>query len=359
MTEDAIYERLNLLLRPPGQGIHAVSSGLSDGVSFMKLWMPTFKEAWIEQIKNIPQHSICMFGIPSDAGAGIVKGCAHGTTAVRKSLFAQPVLDLGDIFCIPHYLSDSMLNDKQIEASRLAIYPDCDESVRNSLPVSPLDMAAEMVRLVLALRPDMRFCMIGGDHSVTWPLIKSLVDNSTEKEKIGVLHFDAHTDMLEQRLGVDICFSTWAYHTSQLLHKPDHLLQIGIRATAHPKEYWEQNYGIAQITAKEALQSSAPQLAKHCAQHFSSRGVTKIYISNDIDATDKSMAPSCGTPEAGGLYPHHINSVIDAMIQEGIQVIGMDVVEVAPMIGTTPGIMSTCRNAALYFKNQLKAMQAN
>ena len=356
MTEEAIFERLNLLLKPPGQGIYAVSSGLQDGMAFMRLWMPSFKKDWIEQLREIPQHGICMFGVPSDSGAGIVRGCAHGTVAVRKSLFAPPVHDLGDVFCVPHFLSDSMLSDNQINASREIMYPNCSAEVRASLPVSPLDMAAEVVSLVLTLRPDMRFCMIGGDHSVTWPVIKTLVENSQDKDQIGILHFDAHTDMLEQRLGVNICFSTWAYHASRLLTKPDHLLQIGIRATAQPQEYWEGEYGIRQITAKEALQTPAPLLAKQCVEHFISRGINKIYISNDIDATDKSMAPSCGTPEAGGLYPHHINCIIDEMAKQGIQVIGMDLVEVAPMIGTSPGIMSTCRNAALYFKNQLKAM---
>jgi agmatinase len=53
-----------------------------------------------------------------------------------------------------------------------------------------------------------------------------------------------------------------------------------------------------------------------------------VYVTFDIDCLDPSYAPGTGTPVCGGLTSHQAMSILRGL--EGINVVGMDVVEVAP-----------------------------
>jgi agmatinase len=57
-------------------------------------------------------------------------------------------------------------------------------------------------------------------------------------------------------------------------------------------------------------------------------GDRPVYLTFDIDCLDPSYAPGTGTPVCGGLTSHQALSILRAL--DGINVIGMDVVEVAP-----------------------------
>jgi len=56
---------------------------------------------------------------------------------------------------------------------------------------------------------------------------------------------------------------------------------------------------------------------------------TKVYISVDIDSLDPAFAPATGTSEPGGWSTREMLTIIDGL--RGLQVVGADVVEVAPV----------------------------
>src|SRR5438128_5394880 len=62
-------------------------------------------------------------------------------------------------------------------------------------------------------------------------------------------------------------------------------------------------------------------------------GVDPIYVSFDVDAIDPGFAPGTGTPEVGGLTPREVLAILRGLA--GLNVIGGDVVEVAPQYDTT------------------------
>ncbi|EDM28706.1 Arginase/agmatinase/formiminoglutamase [Lentisphaera araneosa HTCC2155] len=317
----------------------------------LKSWMPKLKVTWDEHLEQLSAHDICMFGYPSDAGSSTARGASEGPDAIRKSLFSAPAFDLGNLNIIPQFLSDKLLKDEQIKLSQSALYSELDEELRAQMPVSPIEMCSELIKQVLIIKPEMKFVMIGGDQSASWALAKTLVQIKND-EKIGLIHFDAHSDLDPHFCGIEITNSSWLYNLMRDFIAPEHVIQLGIRDDK------ELTYGQKVLSGRETLQTSPKAYAQDCCEYLLSLGITKVYFSNDISASDSSLAPACGHTIPNGLYPHHINTLIEELPKRGISLIASDLMEVAPRIGTGPGSMSTCRNAAQYIRKQVEAMKA-
>ena len=340
----AALDELACYLRPPGQGIHSVSTGKAGLEAQTRAYLgPSWDpgQPWRARLDAVLDAKVAILAIPSDTGAGIVRGAARGPEAIRAALgreFGQaPVLDLGDVFSIPQLLDEAMLSAEQRRRSQDALWPELTEARRRALPVSPLGMAERARRLLAAVAPRLRVMMIGGDHTVTWPVIAPLLEGPPSSiSELGVVHFDAHTDLLPERLGVTYCFATWAYHVNAALVAnagPDapseRLIQLGIRASGKPRAHWEQSFGVRQVWADEARSLTPEALAALVVEHLRGRGVKRVYISNDIDGTDALFAAACGTPEPDGLSPDQVCAVISA-VGAAFEVIGADLVELAP-----------------------------
>lgn len=334
-------EIIKHLVRPPGdQDPH-----------MLKSWMPNLQTSWDEHLKDLVNHEVCLFGYPSDAGSSTVRGASEGPDAIRKALFSAPAFDLGNLNIIPQFLSDKLLQEEQIRLSQAALYGDLNEELRLQMPVSPIDMCSKLVQEVLLIKPEMKFVMIGGDQSGSWALAKTLVQLKGD-DKIGLIHFDAHSDLEPHFCGIEITNSTWLYNLMRESIAPEHIIQLGVRDNK------ALTYGQKLLTGKETLRTSPKAYAHDCCDYLLSLGINKVYFSNDISASDSSLAPACGHTIPNGLYPHHINTLIEELPKQGIAIIASDLMEVAPRIGTGPGSMSTCRNAAQYIRKQVESMKS-
>ena len=166
---------------------------------------------------------------------------------------------------------------------------------------------------------------IGGDHFVSYPVLKAYAKKY--QEPISLIHFDAHTDTWEVGEGIDpgeeegrIDHGTMFYHAvKEGIVDPKKSMQIGIR-TENPDTLdfnildapWVHKNGIEQVIQKT----------------LEVVGDRPVYMTFDIDCLDPSYAPGTGTPVCGGLTSHQAMSIIRGL--SGINLIGMDVVEVAP-----------------------------
>ncbi len=347
-------DRLRVFLRPPGKGLYTHSTGGGYATDLLRTLYgsdspKTIERAWEDDLQRIRRARLIVVGIPSDTGAGIMRGANFGPIGIRDAYlkvygaYPKDLLDLGDVICIPQLLHDEMLNESQIEASRAALYPGISEP----LPVSPLSVAEHAFYAIGELNPSARIVVLGGDHSVSWPAIQGCLKRIGSE--FGVLHFDAHTDLMETRLGVRYCFATWAYHAAHRI-KAKAMVQVGLRTSLKTKEYWEQHLPVTQFWANEVLQNPS-QTMDAILKHFKTLGITKLYISNDIDGTDLLEAPATGTPEASGLHADWVESLI-VKAREAFEIIGGDIVEVAPPLSGTRDFASekTCQLAARYLK---------
>jgi agmatinase len=260
------------------------------------------------------------------------------------------VVDIGDVFVVPQLLHDDMLSEAQKEASRRALYADLPESVRDTLPVSPLSIEERALDLVLKLNPDVKPIVLGGDHSTAWPAVAALAKVRTKQ--FGIVQPDAHTDLLEERLGIKYCFATWSWHANELIGRKGRLVQVGIRATRHDRGHWESTLGVRQFWANECRAHPAETLDAIVA-HVKSTGVEGVYFSNDIDGTDESFADATGTPEPGGLEPDFVVELIRRLSRE-VGLVGGDVMEVAPPVQRTQdGAARTTALAARYLRETI------
>jgi len=346
-------DKLRLFLRPPGQGVYTPSTGGSYAFRLLSRWYESsdprlIQEKWEEQFQKIRRVESIVLGVPSDTGAGVMKGANFGPLGIREAYLEQfgpypkSVLDLGDIICVPHFLKDEMLSDPQIASARAELYP----GTVDSLPVSPLSIAEEVYKAIWELNPQAHVFMLGGDHSVSWPAM--VYCHQRFGNDFGVLHFDAHTDLMEKRLGVEVCFATWAFRALQFL-KPYHLVQLGIRSSSKTKEQWADLHPVVQFWARE-IRDQEDQIIEQVCLHFAKLKVKNIYISNDIDGTDCKDAPATGTPEPSGLTPEFVKKMIRE-IKKNFFVFGGDLVEVAPPLSGERDFKTemTCVLAAQYF----------
>jgi arginase family enzyme len=352
-------------LRPAGGGLHTVSTGRAEQEALQRALYGArdageVEARWRETLARIPSARVAILGIPSDCGAGLKRGAAYGPQGVREAVLrlrpdfrdiaaGAGIVDVGDVFVIPHLLHDEMLSDAQRRASRLALY---GAGAADDLPVAPLSIAERVCDGLLALNPDLRIFMLGGDHSVAWPVVSALARHA--REPWAIVHPDAHTDLLPERLGVRYCFATWAYHANELLGRGGRLVQVGVRASGRTREHWEGTLGVRQFWAED-VRARGTAVIDDVVAHLRAIGARRVYLSNDIDATDAAAAPATGAPEREGLPVAFVRALIKRVGAE-LPLLGADVVEVAPPLGAPDDARRTTEVAAWYMLDSLAAM---
>ncbi len=357
------------MLRPAGAGVFTVSTGRAQQLAIQRelYGANDYEEveaSWRTTLSSIASARVAILGIPSDCGAGLVRGAAFGPQELRAALLrtvpdfrvwaaSERIVDVGDVAVIPHLLHDEMVSDRQRVACLRALYPSLSPEEAATMPVSPLSVAERVMDSLLLINPQLRVMVLGGDHSVTWPVVSALGRHNDVDWAI--VQPDAHTDLLRHRLGVKYCFASWAYHANELLGRDGRLVQVGVRTSAHPREYWETTLGVRQFWANEVRERGEAQTIDDIIQHLNARGVRRVYISNDIDGTDGSLAPSTGAPEPGGLSPDFVRQLI-TRLGAAFPLLGADLVEVAPPVGSPEDRQRTLAVGASYVLSSLRAL---
>ena len=349
------------LLRAPGQGLLTVTTGTGEaqkilnplfGRKNLENWLPVSRDRRLERGPHI-------LGFPSDAGGGICRGAAHGPLHLRAALYSREphwaAHDLGDLPCIPQLLEESMLNFNQRKKSGKVLW---GARFRPSSPVSPLNLLKEALIQGFRENPDdFSPLVVGGDHSTSWAVTEALFA-SRKMKNLGILHFDAHTDLMEHRYGVEHCFATWAAHCMKRFagKQKKNFVQVGLRISGKTKAHWERKFGLQQFWMKE-LQKQDPKIfAEQLIRGWKNRGVKHLYISFDVDALDPTLVPSTGTPEPKGLSVAWSKKVIE-VVSKSFPVIAADIVELAPVLGGKSESRKSSKNSALIAESLLKALK--
>ncbi|GEA61119.1 agmatinase [Vibrio comitans] len=157
---------------------------------------------------------------------------------------------------------------------------------------------------------------LGGDHFITLPILRAYAKHYGE---MALIHFDAHTDTYAHGSAYD--HGTMFYHApNEGLVSPEHSVQIGIRT-----EYEKKDHGFTVINAMQANDQSADEIV---AQIRKVIGEKPVYVTFDIDCLDPAFAPGTGTPVCGGLNSDKVLKILRGLA--GVNIVGMDVVEVSP-----------------------------
>ena len=172
--------------------------------------------------------------------------------------------------------------------------------------------------------------VLGGDHSVTFPAA-SAVAEAVSPRTLGVVHFDAHADTAA---------TTWGSlrsHGTPMRRLIDsgavagrNFVQVGLRG------YWPPPETLEWMRANELRCHFMTEIEERGAEAVVADAIAEaldgpevIYLSVDIDVIDPGMAPGTGTPEPGGMLTREVLRAI-RQVAGGVELAGMDVVEVAP-----------------------------
>ncbi|MEA1062295.1 agmatinase [Apirhabdus apintestini] len=160
-----------------------------------------------------------------------------------------------------------------------------------------------------------RMISFGGDHFVTLPLLRA---HAKHFGKMALVHFDAHTDTYANGSEFDHGTMFWTAPQEGLID-PKHSVQIGIRTE------FDKDNGFTVLSAPEVNDRSADDVAQ---QIKSITGDLPVYLTFDIDCLDPAHAPGTGTPVIGGLTTDRALKLLRGL--SSLNIVGMDVVEVAP-----------------------------
>jgi agmatinase len=202
-----------------------------------------------------------------------------------------------------------------------------------ALPNTSLSaMRASLAQALPALLASHHMVWLGGDHSVTLPILRAL--KARCGQPLAVIHFDAHCDTWSDHFGEPSGHGTWVYEAMQEgLVVKECFTQIGIRSSGEraAREY-VRNQGGQIYTARALRGLESPQQLAGVMQDIRERlrahGQPPVYLSLDIDCLDPAFAPGTGTPEPGGMSSAQVLSLLEELAD--LDFVGMDCVEVAP-----------------------------
>lgn len=279
--------------------------------------IPTFmRQPYVDidgDIGHVGEVEIGLIGVPFDGGVTNRPGARHGPReirvqstmmrAVHQSSGIQPfrlcrTRDLGDAWVRrPFCLEDAL-------AEIGAFYRKATE--KKIVPISA-----------------------GGDHSITLPILRALGLDAP----LALVHVDAHCDTGDDYLGSRFHHGTpFRRAVEEGLIDPRRTIQIGIRGSIVAPDLWafSRERGMHVVPMEDVDRRGIASVVREVQEVV---GDASAYVTFDIDALDPAFAPGTGTPEVGGLTSLQAQLLIRGL--RGLDVIGGDVVEVAPPFDPT------------------------
>lgn len=278
----------------------------------------------LPQRQDASQLDACFVGVPFDLGTSHRSGTRFGPRQIRaESVLIRPynvatgaapfeskrVADVGDIATNPYNLNDSLTR--------------IEKGIQDILGHGCRPLA------------------MGGDHTITLPILRALRKNHGP---LGLIHVDAHADINDAMFGEALAHGTTFRRAHQEgLLDPHRVFQIGLRGSGYSAlDFdWSRQQGFQVITAEQCWhQSLTPRMEEIRARLMGG----PVYLSFDIDSLDPALAPGTGTPELGGLTGIQALELIRGC--RGLDLVGADLVEVSPPY-------DPCGNTALMAANLL------
>ncbi len=175
------------------------------------------------------------------------------------------------------------------------------------------------------LRHDVIPLTLGGDHTLTWPILRAM---RNRYGPVALVHVDAHADINDEMFGEKVahgCPFRRAWEDGCLIN--DKVFQIGLRGTGYsPDDFnWARDKGWWVIQAEDCWHKSLSPLMEEIRAKI---GDAPVYLTYDIDSLDPAYAPGTGTVEVGGLTSVQGLEIIRGMA--GLNIVGGDLVEVSP-----------------------------
>ncbi len=245
-------------------------------------------------ISTLSTNDVAILGVPFDDNSSFLRGPAAGPAEIRKQLhcgsanyFAEDGTDLvncGRVFDVGDI-------DFRVGSGWLRTIEDAAGKV--------LDTGANLLSL-------------GGDHSVTWPLIRAY---AKKHPKLTILQIDAHPDLYDE---LDGNRHAHACPFARIMEEGlvDRLVQIGIRTLNQHQRDQAERFGVEIIEMKDWAPEKLPDFD------------SPLYLTLDLDGLDPAAAPGVSHHEPGGFSARQVIEIVQNLRPV---LVGADVVELNPM----------------------------
>ena len=258
-----------------------------------------------EDVKN---YDVAIVGIPFDSGVTYRPGSRFGPAHIRQSsrllrpfnpsmglepFRFQQVVDAGDIACNPFNIVDAL---GQIETELLSMMYNGQGLV-----------------------------ILGGDHTISLPILRAM---HRLHGPVALVHFDAHLDTWPTYFGAPFTHGTpFRRAAEEGLFVPGKSAHVGIRGSLYGTTDLSEDsdMGFQVINCLEIDRIGVPAIIERLREQV---GDLPTYLSIDVDVLDPAFAPGTGTPESAGLSSRELMALVRGF--KGAQIVGADVVEVAP-----------------------------
>lgn len=162
---------------------------------------------------------------------------------------------------------------------------------------------------------------IGGEHTITWGIIKGYLDAG--ETDFGVVQIDAHADL---RHAYEGDLYSHASVMKRVVEKGIPLFQLGIRAYCEEEMAAREEFNVHYLDADQIVPNNISQF------ELPADFPQKVFFTLDIDGMDPSIFPSTGTPVPGGLGWYQTLSLFECVAKQR-KIIGFDLNEFAPIKG--------------------------
>lgn len=267
--------------------------------------MMRFDEAYsgnvfIKSHPNFEESQVVLYGMPMDWTVSYRPGSRFGPSRIREVSIGLEEYSV--------YLDRELDEVKYFDAGDIPLpFGNAQRS---------LDLIEEFVDQILAAG---KFPLgMGGEHLVSWPVMKAVYKKYPD---LAIIHFDAHTDLRENYEGEPLSHSTPIRKIAELIG-PKNVYSFGIRSGMKEEFEWAKQNGmhISKFEVLEPLKEILPTLAGR-----------PVYVTIDIDVLDPAHAPGTGTVDCGGITSKELLASIHAIARSEVNVVGGDLVEVAPI----------------------------
>ena len=237
------------------------------------------RESFKEFLSSQDGEAFGMLGIPFDSTATYMPGARFGPSAIREASYnfegynltfnrelKAPIFDLGDVSVVA---GDFKETSKRI-----------------------------IDTLTRLLSHDLKPLILGGEHTITYPILKTIQsrDNPT------IIHFDAHMDMRDHYNG-KFTHATVMRRVYEL--EPQDIIMIGVRSASREEIEFVKEHEIEYYTSQMIQENIEEVTSKLRSIKY------PVYVTVDMDVLDPSHAPMVGNPTPCGLTPFHMEKFIE------------------------------------------------
>ena len=255
-----------------------------------------YTETFLECTADAQEAKIVLFGAPFDGTTSYRPGTRFGSGAIRRESYG--------IESYSPYQDGDLLDGRVLDCGDLEL---------------PIGNAEKALAAIQAMEEEILSAgklpfMLGGEHLVTLGAFRAAVKKYPD---IHIIHFDAHADLRQEYLGVELSHACvlrrcWELTGDGRIH------QFGIRSGDREEFRWGKDHVETRKFDFEGLEETLDRLKGK-----------PVYFTLDLDVLDPSVFPGTGTPEPGGVSFEELRKAAELVCRKA-DVAACDVNELSP-----------------------------